>query len=122
MNVSTKIGIPDYEFRVVFGHTKIDYDPNKEGTNRKKHGYSLESAVHILERSLLPSMNPKRHAVSDPFLKNGEMRHMHLCVDDSDNVVLMVTTMLPDETVRIISFRKAHKDERELSAANYGYA
>lgn len=34
-------------------------------------------------------------------------------LDDSGNVVVMVTTMRPDETVRVISLRKAHLDERE---------
>lgn len=46
---------------------------------------------------------------------------MHMAVDDSGNVVLMVTTMRPDETVRVISFRKAHKHEREAFHRLTGY-
>lgn len=113
MDVPNKLGIPDYEFRVVFGGTKIDYDLNKEQINRRKHGYSLESAVHTLERLLLPGLSPRPHFVSDAFIEKGEVRHMHLTLDDSDNVVLMVTTMRPDEAVRVISFRRAHEDERK---------
>ena len=113
MDIPTKFGIPTYEFRLVFGRTKIEYDPNKEDENRKKHGYSLESAVYLFEQMLLPAGNPKPHAVSDTFSENGEARHMHLSVDDSGHVVLMATTMRQDETVRIISFRRAHPDERE---------
>ena len=38
----------DSDFRIIIGRTTIDYDWAKEEINRKKHGYSLESAVHFL--------------------------------------------------------------------------
>ena len=112
MDIPQKLGIPNHEFRLVFGRTKIDYDPNKDDINRKKHGYSLESAVHLLERLLLPTGNSVPHAVSDSFIENDEVRHMHMSLDDGGNVVIMVTTMRPDETVRVISFRRASEEER----------
>jgi uncharacterized DUF497 family protein len=111
MDIPAKLGIPAYDFRAVIGGTTIDYDLNKEEINRKKHGYSLESAVHMLERLLLPNSKPRPHFVSDAFEEKGEVRHMHLTMDDSDNVVLMVTTMRPNETVRVISFRRANDKE-----------
>jgi hypothetical protein len=46
--------------------------PEKEDINRKKHGYSLESAVHLLERYVLPIEPMKPHAVRDAFTENGE--------------------------------------------------
>ncbi|MBK1713242.1 BrnT family toxin [Rubrivivax gelatinosus] len=121
MEIPSKLGIPEHEFRVILGRSKIDYDPNKEEANRARHGYSLESAVYFLERLLLPTSSPRPHAVSEAFLENGEARHMHMCVDDSGNVVLMVTTMRLDETVRVISLRKAHHDEREEFQQLTGY-
>ncbi len=111
MDIPGKLGIPSHEFRVVFGRTKSDYDIDKEYTNREKHGYSLESAVHLLERFAHPLGNQPPHAVSDAFTEKGEIRHMHLSVDDGGDVVMMVTTMRPDETVRVISFRRASEDE-----------
>ncbi len=111
-NIPEKLGIPDYEFRVVFGGTTLDYDWDKEESNRKKHGYSLLSGVHLLERFLLPTGNTLPYAVTDAFVENGEIRHMHLSVDDSEKVVLMVTTMRPNEVVRVISFRRASEQER----------
>lgn len=45
---------------------------------------------------------------------------MHLGVDDCGKVVLIVTTMRDDETVRIISFRRASAQEREQFAAVTG--
>ena len=122
MDIPAKLGIAEHEFRVVFGRTTIDYDPNKEDANRAKHGYSLESAVDILKRLLMPNTNPRPYAVSDAFLENGEARHMHLTIDDSGYVVLMVTTMRPNETVRVMSFRKAHEDERANFQTLTGYA
>ena len=111
--ISENLGIPDWEFRVVFGRTRIDYDPNKDQSNREKHGYSLEAAVPLLERMLLPIGAPPPCMTTDGFLENGEVRHMHIGVDNLGKIVLMVTTMRPDETVRVISFRRASAQERE---------
>jgi uncharacterized DUF497 family protein len=111
--IPRKTGIPDWEFRVVIGTTKIDYDLDKEYSNRQKHGYSLESAVSLLERMVFPFVESVPRVTSDGFLEGGEVRHMHMSVDDSGKVVLMVTTMRPNETVRIISFRRASEEERE---------
>ncbi len=126
MDVPDRLDIPDYEFRLVLGRTKIDYDPSKESSNRKNHKYSLESAVYLLKRILLETAtcstdNRKPYIMSDSFIENSEVRHMHMSVDDNGYVVLMVTTMRPDETVRIISFRKANKRERETFKQETGY-
>ncbi len=120
INVPERLGIPDYEFRVVFGGTTVDYDWDKEEANRKKHGYSLLSGVHLLERLLLMG-DSSPHAVSDGFLENGEVRHMHLSVDDDGKVVFMVTTMRPNEVVRVISFRRASEEERARFRESTGY-
>ena len=105
------------DFRVVIGNTRIDYDPNKEEINRKKNGYSLESAVYLLQRAVLPIPSPL-FMTTDPFEENGETRHNHMTLDDEGHVVLMVTTMRPGETVRVISFRRAGEAEEELYRAN----
>ncbi|MDY6950548.1 MAG: BrnT family toxin [Thermodesulfobacteriota bacterium] len=120
MDIPKRLGIKDTDFRGVFGVTKIDYDPDKEDHNRKKHGYSLESAADLLERWIFPIASTP-FITSDPIEKNGEIRHQHIGVDDNKNIVFMVTTMRPDETVRIISFRKASKEERELFIEGTGY-
>lgn len=122
MDLHENLGIPEYEFRVILGGTTVDYDPEKEKTNRQKHGYSLESAVHLLERIVLPVEPNKPHAVSDAFQENGEIRHMHMSVDDRGKVVHVVTTMRPNETVRVISFRRASEEERKKFFELTGYA
>lgn len=118
MSIPAKLGIPDSEFRLVIGSSQIGYDPDKESKNREKHGYSLESAVHLLERILLPSGSQPPHIFRDASAPRGKVRHNHMSIDDSGNVVFMVTTMRPDETVRIISFRRASEEERKLYHAH----
>lgn len=113
--------IPAHEFRLILGRTRIEYDENKELSNRKKHGYSLESAVHYFEQLLLP-IEAKPFMTSDSFIENGEVRHMHMGLDDGGHVVLFVTTMRDDETVRILSFRRATETERETFFRNTGVA
>jgi len=126
VNFSCDLGIPMHEFRLVFGRTKINYDPSKEDINRMKHQYSLESAVWLLEKLLFPTGVTRPHLVSDSFVVvvNGkeEVRHTHMCVDDSGNVVFMVTTMRDDETVRIISLRTANISERAVFQSLTGYS
>ena len=78
--------------------------------------------MHLLERVLLPVGNSPRHVVSDAFVENGEVRHMHMTVDDDGMVVLMVTTMREDETVRVISFRRASEAQRDEYKMLTGYA
>lgn len=112
--------LPDYEFRLILGRTRIEYDDNKETSNRRKHGYSLESAVHCFEKLLLPTQRSP-FVTSDAFIDNDEVRHMHMGVDDSRNVVFFVTTMRDQDTVRIISFRRATREECETFAQHTGY-
>lgn len=120
-DVSRLLGIPDWEFRVVFGKTKVEYDPHKEQINRKKHGYSLESGVQQLERMIFRIGRPPPCMTSPSFVENGEVRHQHMGVDDSGKVVLMVTTMRPGEIVRLFSYRRASLEERECFRLNTGY-
>ncbi len=120
MDFTKKLSIPDYEFRLIFGRTRINYDPNKETINLQKHGYSLGIAVQLLEKILLP-INTKPFATNDAFKEGGEVRHMHMGIDDDGNVVFMVTTMRPDEAVRVISFRRANKKEKNLFHRLTGY-
>lgn len=105
------------DFRVVIGSTQIDYDLNKEEINRKKHGYSLESAVLFLQRLILPIPSPLFMSTA-PFEQNGEIRHNHMTQDEEGLVVFFVTTMRPGETVRVISLRRASKTEEELYLSN----
>lgn len=112
---ASKLGMPEYEFRLIIGRTKVDYDIVKDDANRAKHKYSLESAVHFLQRRLLPIPQPP-YMVSDAFQENNEVRHMHMTLGDEGEIVFFVTTMREDETVRVISLRKANSKEAQIFA------
>ena len=112
-NYAMKMGVPDYEFRLVLGKTRIEYDADKERANCRKHGYSLESAAYLLT-AYFPFLTRRRIFLSDSFLKNGEMRHQHLVEDDNKHILFIATTMRPDETIRVISLRPASEYEHLL--------
>lgn len=116
--MSTPLWQPE-DFRLIIGRTQIEYDPRKEAANRDKHGYSLDTAVRIFARLLLPIIQP-------PFVTRDastveERRHEHMTADDQGKVVFIVTTMRTEETVRVISLRRAHRDERAVFAALTGF-
>lgn len=115
-NFTSQLGIEVYELRLIFGRTKIEYDEHKEGANRKKHKYSLESAAHLLERRLLPIPQPTL-AVNGPFNEKCEPRYELMTLDDQNKVVFFVVTMRKEESVRIISFRQAHENEEKIYMA-----
>lgn len=108
------------DFRVVIGSTKIDFDPNKEDANREKHKYSLSSAVHFLERLILPIAQPP-YLTREANDASGEVRHEHMTVDSDGHVVFFVTTMRSNETVRVISLRKASPEERAVFSHITGF-
>ena len=117
--IPERLGVGEHDFRVVVGRTRIEYDSEKEAANREKHKYSLESAVHLLEKWLFLQSDP--FGTYGPFEIGGEWRHKHLGIGEFGEVVFMVTTMRPNEVVRVISFRRANKRERELFSAMTGY-
>jgi len=100
------------DFGLVIGRSRIDYDRDKEEENRKKHGYSLESAVHFLEGMLLPLGRPP--VATSKIDYKGEIRHQHITLDNSGKTVFFITTMRRDHTVRVISLRRASDQEAEI--------
>jgi len=102
------------DFRIIPGTTKIDYDPNKEDSNRVEHKYSLTCAVDILTDAVT-FQHP--FITIDRVMEEGEIRHVHLAEYES-RIVLFVTTMREEETIRVISMRDASPKEREIYKQN----
>ncbi len=83
---------------------KFEWDENKNQINIKKHGFDFADAHMVFEHPMLINLDTREDYGEDRQIGIGlfEMR-----------VVVLVFTEQDEETIRIISFRKAIKDERK---------
>ncbi len=88
---------------------KFEWDPNKEAINIKKHGVSFEQAAYVFADQFSLSMFDDEHS-------NQEDRWVILGKSNNEMVLLVIHTFRNsdnEETVRIISARKATKNEEK---------
>jgi uncharacterized protein len=90
----------------IFGKPEaFEWDLDKADLNAEKHQISFEDAIRVFEQPTLDSLT----------LRRGELRAMAIGV--VDGVEVMVVYAIRGTTFRIISARKASKDEREAYRA-----
>lgn len=87
--------------------TSFVWDEQKRLSNIAKHGIDFEDAAIALQR-------PRIERPSD---RNGEMRVLAIC-PETYRLIAVVYTMR-DTTCRIISARRARKNEQRLYNAHY---
>jgi uncharacterized protein len=85
---------------------KIEWDPKKGKSNLKKHGVSFEEAATALS-------DPMAATGADPDHSITEERYVTFGVSEKGRLVVVSHTEKND-TIRIISARKASKGEQEL--------
>ena len=85
---------------------KIEWDPKKAKSNLEKHGVSFEEAATALS-------DPMAATGADPDHSITEERFVTFGVSEKGRLVVVSHTE-KDQTIRIISARKASKGEREL--------
>jgi uncharacterized DUF497 family protein len=85
---------------------KIEWDPKKAKSNLEKHGVSFEEAAAALS-------DPMAATGADPDHSINEERYITFGVSEKGRLVVVSHTE-KDQTIRIISARKASKGEREL--------
>lgn len=76
---------------------EIDFDPDKEATNLKKHGISLRRAAHFTVRTM------------EWVERSGEVRLY--CLGILDGRIYSLTFTFRRNAVRAISLRRAHSKE-----------
>ena len=81
------------------------WDPPKDVLNQRKHGLSLADGIPALE-------DPNRDCLIDDRFDYGEERLITLGLNQQQ-VLYVVTTEWDEETIRIISVRRADPDELE---------
>lgn len=82
------------------------WDPDKNRSNRQRHGVSFETAQHVFD-------DPRSRTENDPYQYEERFRTMGMV---HGTVILVVHTLTEGETSdefgRIISARKATRSER----------
>ncbi len=91
---------------------RFEWDPNKNEINKKKHGISFEEAKTVFydEYAILFD-DPDHSEGEDRFLILGFTQREHLCI-------VSHCYRGEDETIRIISARKATKSETTYYTGN----
>lgn len=83
---------------------KFEWDDEKNKENIRKHGLDFTDAWQIFDAPTLTALDTKEEYGEDRFIGIGFLKNF---------VVVMVYTEPEEETLRIISLRKALKHERE---------
>lgn len=89
-----------------------EWDERKNHANLEKHGLSFELAAEIFSGPVLIGDDPRRYETAHGV----ERRHIAIGEVEGIIVIVVVFTMR-NETKRIISARKANRDEREAYKA-----
>jgi uncharacterized DUF497 family protein len=88
---------------------RYNYDPDKRVSNLKKHGLDIDDARDVIEGTQTVTFEDKR-------FDYGEVRFLTLGL--LHGVVVIIATAETDKTIRIISMRKANKNEQKIYYEN----
>ena len=88
---------------------RIDWDPAKAEANWRKHGVRFEDAARVFEDPRAATNPDPRHSGEEPR----EITVGAIGVGDTIELVVAVVHVERDETLRIISARRATARERD---------
>lgn len=87
-------------------HLTFDWDPRKDATNRKKHDVSFQEAKTAFTDEF-------GRLIADPDYSEEEDRFILLGTSIHSRLLVVCHCVRDDETIRIISARRANKRERK---------
>src|SRR5262245_9271413 len=90
---------------------QFEWDEQKNQANIRKHGFGFADAWEIFEAPMLVDLDDRFDYGEDRWIGIGRLR---------SRVVVVVYTELDDETIRIISLRKALSYERQTYEDAFG--
>jgi uncharacterized DUF497 family protein len=90
---------------------EFQWDQNKNNTNIKKHGIDFIDAIEIFQHPLLASIDRKKNY--------GEERWAGIGILKGTIAVIVYIEDDYNDTIRIISVRKATKNESEKYKENF---
>lgn len=89
---------------------RYTFEPKKRAANLKKHGYDFNDASSVIEAKATLTFEDRRFDYGEQrFITMGLLR---------GEVVVVVTTETDDE-IRVISMRKADKNEQQIYIGNF---
>ena len=89
---------------------KFIWDKHKNTINVKKHGLDFSDAFKVFESPMLVGLDERAEFGEDRWIGIGLM---------ANRVVVIVFTEPDENTIRVISFRKATTDERKRYEQEY---
>jgi uncharacterized DUF497 family protein len=85
------------------------YDPKKRAANLKKHGLDFEDAAQVIESERTVTFEDRRFDYGEQrFVTLGFLREQ----------VVVITTAETDEQIRVISIRRANRNEKKIYYRN----
>lgn len=101
-------------YNVGMSELYFEWDPAKNSSNQKKHGISFEEAKTVFSDDLA-------RLIADPDHSTKEERFILLGSSIESNLLIVCHCIRDEDSVRIISARKADKKERKIYE-NFRYA
>ena len=114
LSVRWTVQAPDFALRLVRvsgTFMKYEWDAAKASANLAKHDVSFDDAGRALE-------DPRKIEFLDDRFDYGEERMQSICIE-RDRVLFVVSVMRGNDVCRIISARKADRDEQERYFQRY---
>ena len=90
----------------------FEWDENKNRENIRRHGLNFEDAHFVFQRPMLRILDDRKDYGEDRWIGIGML--------DGIRVVVVVFTEVYENTIRIISMRKALAHERKRYQQTYG--
>lgn len=88
---------------------RYTYNEKKRAVNLKKHGYDFEDAPLVIESAATVTFEDRRFEYDEQrFITLGLLR----------GEIVAIATAETDETIRVISMRKAEPNEERIYCAN----
>ena len=82
---------------------RFEWDPEKNEANRRKHGFDFDDASGLFSAPVLVDLDDREDYGEDRWVGIGLVRNV---------VVVVAFTIRAENTIRIISMRKARNHER----------
>lgn len=89
----------------ILNFMRYTHDQKKRDVNLKKHGYDFKDAPQVIESGRTVTLEDRRfHYEERRFITLGMLR----------GEVVVITTAETDEEIRVISMRKAERNEEKI--------